>query len=309
MRKMRKFNDGGSTDAEEAKYKAIGLAASNAENKKSSGFFGRLAEGNIDQKGSAAYEKYGAGYGRKLEAEKAAKAPEAAAPAPAPTAKAPDKSYDTLESKRLSSPASKPDETPDKSYDALESKRLSSPTPAPKADKEGEDAMARAASRVARAPAAKSAPTSKAPTAKAPAAKPATKAPARTPVAETKTQRARLDVPNAAGPRSAASPMSRDPSQRSAPAPTPVAKSAPAPAPTAKPVDETKLSLSDRMKLSRERAKSSSTGTDTRPVGQRIRESLGMKKGGGVKGYASGGSVSSRADGIAQRGKTRGKMC
>ena len=27
------------------------------------------------------------------------------------------------------------------------------------------------------------------------------------------------------------------------------------------------------------------------------------------KKYASGGSVSSRADGIAQRGKTRGKMC
>jgi len=42
------------------------------------------------------------------------------------------------------------------------------------------------------------------------------------------------------------------------------------------------------------------------------RESRGMKKGGAVKKMASGGSVSSasrRADGIAQRGKTRGKMC
>ena len=41
------------------------------------------------------------------------------------------------------------------------------------------------------------------------------------------------------------------------------------------------------------------------------REARGMKKGGAVK-MASGGSVSSasrRADGIAQRGKTRGKMC
>lgn len=28
-----------------------------------------------------------------------------------------------------------------------------------------------------------------------------------------------------------------------------------------------------------------------------------------TKKYASGGSVSSRADGIAQRGKTRGRMC
>jgi hypothetical protein len=36
-----------------------------------------------------------------------------------------------------------------------------------------------------------------------------------------------------------------------------------------------------------------------------------MKKGGKVKGYAKGGSIksaSSRGDGIAQRGKTRGKM-
>ena len=40
--------------------------------------------------------------------------------------------------------------------------------------------------------------------------------------------------------------------------------------------------------------------------------SLGMKRGGKVRGYASGGSVSSasrRADGIATKGKTRGKMC
>lgn len=34
----------------------------------------------------------------------------------------------------------------------------------------------------------------------------------------------------------------------------------------------------------------------------------GMKKGGKVK-MASGGSASKRADGIAQKGKTRGKMC
>jgi hypothetical protein len=33
------------------------------------------------------------------------------------------------------------------------------------------------------------------------------------------------------------------------------------------------------------------------------------KRGGSVKKMASGGSASSRADGIAQRGKTRGKFC
>jgi hypothetical protein len=41
----------------------------------------------------------------------------------------------------------------------------------------------------------------------------------------------------------------------------------------------------------------------------RAMESVGMKKGGMTKKYAKGGSASSRADGIAQRGKTRGKMC
>jgi hypothetical protein len=48
-----------------------------------------------------------------------------------------------------------------------------------------------------------------------------------------------------------------------------------------------------------------------------VRDKLGgdkftvMKRGGAVKGYASGGAVSAsrRGDGIAQRGKTRGKMC
>ena len=90
----------------------------------------------------------------------------------------------------------------------------------------------------------------------------------------------------------------------------PAAKAESAPAPKAAPVDETKLSLSDRMKLSRDRARSGST-TDTRSVSQRIREKLGMKKGGAVKKMASGGSTSSaskRADGIASRGKTSCKM-
>jgi len=39
------------------------------------------------------------------------------------------------------------------------------------------------------------------------------------------------------------------------------------------------------------------------------RERYGMKKGGSVKKMASGGMTSSRADGIAQRGKTRCKIC
>jgi hypothetical protein len=145
-------------------------------------------------------------------------------------------------------------------------------------------------------------------------------------------ERRNLSVPNAAGPSAqapAAAAAEAGNSRGSRPAPAaaaeagnsrgsrPAAASAPAKATAsasqtsaqaAQPVDETKLSLADRIKLSRERAKKGST-TDYRSVTQRVKEQFGMKKGGAVKGYASGGSVSSRADGIAQRGKTRGKIC
>ena len=70
-------------------------------------------------------------------------------------------------------------------------------------------------------------------------------------------------------------------------------------APAAKP-DVTKMSLSERIKASRESARSGSGPTDTRSVSQRLRSAFGMAK---------GGTASSRADGIATKGKTRGKMC
>lgn len=99
---------------------------------------------------------------------------------------------------------------------------------------------------------------------------------------------------------------------------------APTTAAAASPVDVTKMSLAERARMSRDRARSGST-TDTRSVGERIRSALagkggdentvdfegsgmGMKKGGRVKKMASGGSASKRADGIAAKGKTRGKM-
>ena len=93
--------------------------------------------------------------------------------------------------------------------------------------------------------------------------------------------------------------------------PKPAAKPESKPAAKAAPVDETKLSLTERMKMSRDRAKAGST-TDTRSVSQRLRSAFGMKKGGETKKMASGGmtsSASKRADGIAVKGKTRGKMC
>jgi hypothetical protein len=66
--------------------------------------------------------------------------------------------------------------------------------------------------------------------------------------------------------------------------------------------DVTKMSLAERMKESREKSRSGSGKTDTRSVNERFRSALGFAKGGSV-------SASTRADGIAQRGKTRGKMC
>jgi hypothetical protein len=68
-----------------------------------------------------------------------------------------------------------------------------------------------------------------------------------------------------------------------------------------KPVtDKTKMSVSERAKANRESARSGSSTTDRRSVNERIRSAVGMK---------NGGSASSRADGIAVKGKTRGKMC
>jgi hypothetical protein len=49
-----------------------------------------------------------------------------------------------------------------------------------------------------------------------------------------------------------------------------------------------------------------------REVEERRKKESGMRRGGAVKKYASGGSVGSaskRADGIAQRGKTKGRIC
>ena len=64
--------------------------------------------------------------------------------------------------------------------------------------------------------------------------------------------------------------------------------------------DKTKMSVSERAKANRESARSGSSTTDKRSVNERLKSAFGMK---------SGGSASSRADGIATKGKTRGKMC
>ena len=65
------------------------------------------------------------------------------------------------------------------------------------------------------------------------------------------------------------------------------------------PTDVTKLSLAERQKLKNERFKS----TDVTKLSLSERSKLGMKSGGSVS------SASRRADGIATKGKTRGRMC
>ena len=99
------------------------------------------------------------------------------------------------------------------------------------------------------------------------------------------------------------------------------------------PADMTKMSANERTKKSIEtnlaNARSGSGSTDTRSANERIRDSgIGSsisdyfknfktpaqrkaQEQKASKGYAGGGKVSasSRGDGIAQRGKTRGKMC
>jgi hypothetical protein len=87
----------------------------------------------------------------------------------------------------------------------------------------------------------------------------------------------------------------------------PMRKSTPKAAPKAEAkakaeTDETKMSLAERAKMSRERARAGSGPTDTRSVSDRIRSAMGMKSGGSV------GSASRRADGCATKGKTKGTM-
>jgi hypothetical protein len=89
--------------------------------------------------------------------------------------------------------------------------------------------------------------------------------------------------------------------------------------PAAAPVDVTKLSVAERRKMSRDNP-SVGGPTDRRSVGERLRSAFAGKDRGGNSvdfggsglGMKSGGSVSSaskRADGIATKGKTRGRMC
>ena len=64
-----------------------------------------------------------------------------------------------------------------------------------------------------------------------------------------------------------------------------------------------KVDLTSPMSALRSLTRGKRREDDDRPVNERIRSAFGMAKGGSVS------SASKRADGIAMRGKTKGKMC
>lgn len=389
MKKIRKFEAGGSArsddpsvdraaDAEEAKYKAAGLSASNAK-KESSGFLGlgRLFQGNIDQKGSEAYEKYGAGAGRKLEAEKAAETEPKMERRnlSVPSAKGPEETKDTKRNGREEDAPAAPASKSDNSYADLEKKRLASPRTSPGVTRVTEDmpterpavggqvttgdariaeyANAFPSNRDEGVRAAKRGPAAAA----ASAAKPAAAKPAAANTTSLKQRDGREedravsnsgsagkkgpsydDLDNAVRKGFAANPMSKDPSQRGSSVSGPRSVVNPSTGNPTNPTTEksvkplSQAELRAQAAIARATGNSSGSASNSRvptasEAGQNIKNAVKKvgdtfsniansfkkekykAKGGTIKGYASGGSVSSRGDGIAQRGKTRGRMC
>jgi len=70
-----------------------------------------------------------------------------------------------------------------------------------------------------------------------------------------------------------------------------------------------KMGSSNRVKLSEDSKNRIADMQNDQAMREVDAEKEGMKHGGAVKKYALGGSASSRGDGIAQRGKTKGRMC
>jgi len=407
MKKIRKFEGGGNVrsddpsvdraaDAEEARYKAAGLSASNAK-KESSGFLGlgRLFQGNIDQKGSEAYEKYGAGAGRRLEAEKAAadtkrNGREEDAPvstqrtgreedAPVSTQRTGREEDAPVSTQRTGREEDAPVSKSDNSYADLEKKRFASPRstvspgvarvtedmPTKRPEVGGQvttgdarvaeyanafpsnrDEGVRAAKRGSGATAAK-------PAAAKPAAANTTSLKQRDGREEDRAVSnsgsagqkgpSRADLENDARRGFAANPMSKDPSQRSSSVSGPRSVVNPSTGNPTNPTTEKSVKPLSQAELRAQAAIARATGNSSgsasnkrvptpSEAGQNIKnaaEKVGnafssiansfkkekykekneKAKGGAIKGYASRGSVSSRGDGIAQRGKTRGKMC
>jgi len=313
VKRVRRFQEGG-----EAALKAEGLAASNKD--APLGFFEslrQLGQGNIDQEGSEAYNRRGAGRGR-MERDAKDQAAANRMVDEARSAKGISKYQESVDQDEMDRGADM------RNYEMMERGLAEG-----KRDEKRMAPSPVAQAQIAALLAGKVKPAASRPAVSKPAAKPAAVAAKAAAPAVSKGSQgddalsrrigsaARLsnkDKSNMGGSDRAAllaaeyEPMGRGKIDRQN-AVGAVAKSA------KDDIDETKLSLSDRIKLSRERSKSGSGPTDKRSVNERMRETFGLKKGGAVKKMASGGSVKSsvsaaskRGDGIALRGKTRGKI-
>ena len=354
--KMRKFRAGDTVvDTSDPQDKAAGLAASNAELKsgerKPSGFLGlgRLFQGNIDEKGSEAYNLYGAGYGREVEARnserKAAPTPvrihktadptasteketnyrssgdygdtadmkrkqgsanaeEAPAPAPAAKAPAPAAKASTgstsgsdyrgpMERKKLSvsEPASGSGGGRGPTYAQVDAEKQRGFTASSTSTDPAQRAAATAARAAAAAKAAADAPKVRNPeTDEGEDVRPASQAQLRALAA---IARATGSTSGVASGRVTAAEAERKIAE--------YAKKIGGAASSF--VGKLEFPAERRSRLAKE-AKDKETASFNRERGDRA-------KGGAIKSYAKGGSVSasSRGDGIAQRGKTRGRMC
>jgi hypothetical protein len=350
MAKIRKFRAGeevseisSASDSAEAKDKTAGLAASNAE-KKSSGFLGlgRLFQGNIDEKGSEAYEQYGAGYGRKVEAENNAKKAETkrkpaepAAPAPAPAAK--ETNYrssgdydDTADMKRKQGSAKATEATSAKpaavttftkvdedmpvvrpsggaqvkagdARPAEYANTFPSATSPEKSDGGARDTSSfkKSTSTGAAAAAARSAAAAKAAAAKAAADE------------ANRTRRSDREEDRAVPKPAVVKKLSQDDLKAAADKARESGDSSGSKDPYA---DDISLDFAERRKRLAQRMQRRTNAdreTEAKSANERIKDKFGFKKGGAIQSYAKGGSVSasSRGDGIAQRGKTRGRVC
>jgi len=363
MAKIRKFREGSTVeDAEEAKFKVAGLAASNAElergERKPSGFLGlgRFLQGNIDQKGSEAYNLYGAGYGREVEAKNDRLREKTEREAAANERRKSDEARDAK--------AAASEDDPEKKFFGAGANNRPSAAELAAASAQ----RARDAARGAAGSGSGSASTGSGATTpekgdkgardtssfkKSTSAGSGSGSGATTPEKGDKGARDTGRSQGSTGSGSAsgsgggrgptydqvdadkqkgftASPMSKDPSQRAKPAASAPAAEKPlsqdelkADADKAREsgnssgskdpyADDITLSLEERRKRLAQRIKrrtNSDKETQSKSVTERFKESF-KAKGGVIKSYAKGGSVSAsrRGDGIAQRGKTRGKM-
>ena len=264
--KFKRYEGGGEVSAEvdpkEAADKARGLKASKDDKV---GFFERIRMGNIDQEGSEAYKRFGAGRGRDNFENK---------PAKEPVAYRADPYGDMTQAQRDARPTSEEIDARDR------------------AKKQGERQLSGDASVAEDYSGARTKPivttSEKKPAASKPASKPAEAKPKMEAVSKSSydgpLRGMRSDMRSSGADKRGETDMSNYKPRRSSGSPS--------------------TDTRGETDMSNYKPRRSFDVSDTLD--------MTYKKGGKVKKYASGGAVSTaskRADGIASKGKTRGKMC